>query len=270
MLEVTKMNTRIQGCYVAITGASSGIGEKVAIECAKQGAHLILLARRKDLLAQLAERIKNDYGVSCHYYTLDVQDLSSVQQVFTKIEQEIGHIDILVNNAGFGVFNDVIDASLDEMKNMFEVNVFGLVASTKMVLPAMISRKKGHIINIASQAGKLATPKSSLYSATKYAVLGFTNSLRMEVKESEIYVTSVNPGPIKTNFFTIADKQGDYVKNVGRWMLDPNKVARIIVNSMLTPRREINLPGWMNAGSTLYQVMPRLFERIAGKVLFKK
>ncbi|MGM0874101.1 MAG: SDR family NAD(P)-dependent oxidoreductase [Bacillota bacterium] len=264
------MNTRIQGCNVAITGASSGIGKKIAIECAKQGAHLILLARREELLAQLSERIQNDYGVSSHYYSLDVQDLDSIQQVFSAIKKEIGHIDILVNNAGFGIFNDVLDASLDEMKNMFEVNVYGLVASTKMVLPAMMERKKGHIINIASQAGKISTPKSSLYSASKHAVLGFTNSLRLEVKASNIYVTSVNSGPIKTEFFTIADKHGDYVKNVDRWMLDPNKVARIIVGSMLTPRREINLPGWMNAGSTIYQVMPRLFERIAGKAFFKK
>jgi short-subunit dehydrogenase len=159
---------------------------------------------------------------------------------------------------------------MDEMKNMFEVNVYGLVACTKMVLPAMIERKKGHIINIASQAGKISTPKSSLYSATKHAVLGFTNSLRMEVKNSNIYVTSVNPGPIKTDFFTIADKQGNYVKNVERWMLDPNKVARKIVHSMFTPKREINLPGWMNAGSTIYQVMPKLFERMAGKAFLKK
>jgi short-subunit dehydrogenase len=267
---VTDLNTRIQGCYVAITGASSGIGERIAIECAKQGAHLILLARREDLLSQLAERIKNDYGVSSHYYLLDVQNLDSIQQVFSTIKNEIGHIDVLVNNAGFGVFNDVLDATMDEMKNMFEVNVYGLVACTKMVLPVMIDRKKGHIINIASQAGKISTPKSSLYSATKHAVLGFTNSLRLEVKKNNIYVTSVNPGPIKTDFFTIADKQGDYVKNVERWMLDPNKVARIIVSSMLTPRREINLPGWMNVGSTFYQVMPKLFERMAGKAFFKK
>ncbi len=264
------MNLRIQGCYVAITGASSGIGEKIAIECAKQGAHLVLLARREELLAKLSERIRNDYGVSCYYYSLDVQDLDSIQEVFTTIESDIGHIDILVNNAGFGIFNSVLHSTLDEMKNMFEVNVYGLIASTKMVLPTMMKRRKGHIINIASQAGKIATPKSSLYSASKHAVLGFTNSLRMEVKHHNVFITSVNPGPIKTNFFTIADKQGDYVKNVERWMLDPDKVARIIVNSMLTSRREINLPAWMNAGSTLYQIMPRLFEKLAGNAFFKK
>ncbi|HZH58733.1 MAG TPA: SDR family oxidoreductase [Metabacillus sp.] len=264
------MNSRIQGCFVAITGASSGIGEKIAIECAKQGAHVVLLARRKELLVKLSERIKNDYGVTCYYYSLDVQDFDSIQRVFSLIESDIGHIDILVNNAGFGIFSEVLHSSLDEMKNMFEVNVFGLIASTKMVLPTMVNRRKGHIINIGSQAGKIATPKSSLYSASKHAVLGFTNSLRMEVKHHNIFVTSVNPGPIKTSFFDLADREGNYVKNVERWMLDPDKVARIIVASMLTPRREINLPGWMNAGSTLYQIMPKLFEKLAGNAFFKK
>jgi len=264
------LNSRIQGCFVAITGASSGIGEKIAIECAKQGAHVVLLARRKELLVKLSERIKNDYGVTCYYYSLDVQDFDSIQRVFSLIESDIGHIDILVNNAGFGIFSEVLHSSLDEMKNMFEVNVFGLIASTKMVLPTMVNRRKGHIINIGSQAGKIATPKSSLYSASKHAVLGFTNSLRMEVKHHNIFVTSVNPGPIKTSFFDLADREGNYVKNVERWMLDPDKVARIIVASMLTPRREINLPGWMNAGSTLYQIMPKLFEKLAGNAFFKK
>ncbi|MDQ0231879.1 SDR family NAD(P)-dependent oxidoreductase [Metabacillus malikii] len=264
------MNTRIQGCNVVITGASSGIGEKIAIECARQGAHVILLARREDLLVKLSERIQRDYGVSSHYYVLDVQNLESIKSVFTAILKEVGPIDVLVNNAGFGMFNHVIDASLDEMKNMFEVNVYGLIASTKMVLPTMLDRKKGHIINIASQAGKLATPKSSLYSATKHAVLGFTNSLRFEVKPHQVFVTAVNPGPIKTDFFTIADKDGKYVKNVGKWMLDPDKVARTIVNAMLTSKREINLPGWMNIGSKMYQVMPKLVERLAGKAFSQK
>lgn len=264
------LNARLQGCYVAITGASGGIGEKIAIECARHGAHLVLLARREELLAELSERIQNDYGVSCYYYLLDVQDIHSIQQVFSTIESEIGQIDVLVNNAGFGIFNEVLHSSLDEMKNMFEVNVFGLIASTKMVLPSMVKRRRGHIINIASQAAKIATPKSSLYSASKHAVLGFTNSLRMEVKPHNVFVTSVNPGPIKTDFFTIADKEGNYVKNVERWMLDPDKVARIIVASMLTPKREINLPGWMNAGSTIYQIMPKLFEKLAGNAFFKK
>ena len=99
----------------------------------------------------------------------------------------------------------------------------------------MLKENKGHIINIASQAGKLATPKSSGYSASKHAVLGFTNSLRMELAKTDIYVTAVNPGPIQTNFFSIADQSGNYEKS-----------AEKTVNIIGKPKREVNLPKWMN------------------------
>lgn len=264
------MNQKLKDRYVVITGASGGIGEKMAALAAASGAHPILIARRADLLAAAAKRISDQYGVACTYYPLDVSDLDAVQQTFDRILDSVPQIDVLVNNAGFGIFNTVEEATLDEMTSMFEVNVFGLIACTKMVLPGMRARNDGHIINIASQAGKLATPKSSLYSATKHAVLGFTNSLRMELAGTGIHVTSVNPGPIQTNFFNIADQSGTYVKNVQRFMLDPDKVSEKIVSAMMTGKREINLPGWMNAGSSFYQLMPRVFEKLAGKALSKK
>lgn len=177
---------------------------------------------------------------------------------------------LLVNNAGFGIFESALDASLEDMKAMFEVNVFGLIACTKMALPHMIRQDKGHIINIASQAGKIATPKSSLYAATKHAVLGYSNSLRMELAETGVNVTTVNPGPIQTDFFKTADKKGDYVKSVGRWMLDPDRVAKKIVSAMMTNKREINLPGWMNSVSKLYQLFPSLVERTGRSAFYKK
>ncbi|WP_203287811.1 SDR family oxidoreductase [Metabacillus sp. cB07] len=264
------MNQKLKDRYVVITGASGGIGEKMAALAAASGAHPILIARRADLLAAAAKRISDQYGVTCTYYPLDVSDLDAVAQTFARILDSVPQIDVLVNNAGFGIFNTVEEATLDEMTSMFEVNVFGLIACTKMVLPGMRARNDGHIINIASQAGKLATPKSSLYSATKHAVLGFTNSLRMELVDTGIHVTSVNPGPIQTNFFNIADQSGTYVKNVQRFMLDPDKVSEKIVSAMMTEKREINLPGWMNAGSSFYQLMPRVFEKLAGKALSRK
>ncbi|WP_223601931.1 SDR family oxidoreductase, partial [Chryseobacterium sp. GVT01B] len=146
-------------------------------------------------------------------------DTDQVQSVFKQILLEIGQVDILANNACFGVFREAHEAPIDEIKGMFEVNVVGLMACTNMVLPKMRERRFGHIINIASQAGKIATPKSSVYSATKHAVLGYTNALRMELSDYNVQVTSVNPGPIATNFFNIADEKGTYVKNVQRYML---------------------------------------------------
>lgn len=156
------------------------------------------------------------------------------------------------------------------MKGMFNVNVIGLMVCTRMVLPKMREQRSGHIINIASQAGKIATPKSSVYAATKHAVLGYTNSLRMELADYNVYVTAVNPGPIATNFFQIADEKGTYVKNVKRIMLQPEYVAKKVVDKIFTPAREINLPRWMNAGSIIYTLFPRLFERLGKKAFNQK
>jgi hypothetical protein len=203
-------------------------------------------------------------------FQLDVSDTDQVQTVFQRVFDTIGAIDILVNNAGFGVFREAHLATLDEIKGMFDVNVVGLMACTSMVLPKMRERRFGHIINIASQAGKIATPKSSVYSASKHAVLGYTNSLRMELADFNVLVTSVNPGPIATNFFNIADEKGTYVKNVQRFMLKPEYVAQKVVDSMLTKTREINLPRWMNMGSVVYVLFPRLFERIGRRAFNQK
>lgn len=255
---------------IVITGASSGIGEKVAYNVAKLGARPILIARSTEKLKRLSEQLHQLFSVDCLYYSLDVSDTDQVKVVFQQIFKDVHHIDILLNNAGFGIFDSFIDANLEEIKQMFEVNVIGLMACTKEVLPSMIERNEGHIINIASQSGKLATPKSSGYSATKHAVLGFTNSLRMELSKTNIYVSSVNPGPIETNFFHVADRSGNYVKNVKKFMLKPDDVAEKIVQLMIKPKRELNVPRWMNVGSVLYQLFPSIADKVAGNLLNKK
>lgn len=263
-------NKNFQNKNILITGASGGIGAEIAKQCAEKGANLYLFARSLHKLEEIREDLQKRFGVQVRVYQLDVSDTEAVSRVFSKALKEIEHVDVLVNNAGFGIFNSVIDATLDEMKAMFEVNVFGLMAVTKMVLPKLIEQEFGHIINVASQAGKLATPKSSIYSASKHAVLGFTNSLRMEVKSANVFVTAVNPGPIRTNFFSIADKEGNYLENLGRWILEPEYVARHVVKAIETPKREINLPRWMGAGTTLYHLMPRFVELVARNAFFKK
>ncbi len=255
---------------IVITGASSGIGEKVALKVAELGARPILIARSKDKLNQICEDINKKTSVECIYFPLDVSDFEQTKVVFTQILEKVGTIDILLNNAGFGVFESFLESSFEDIEKMFKVNVLGLMACTKEVLPSMIERNNGHIINIASQAGKLATPKSSGYSATKHAVLGFTNSLRMELAKTNISVSAVNPGPIETNFFKIADKSGNYVKNVKRYMLNSDMVADQVIQLMIHPKRELNLPRWMNLGSVIYNLFPSTFEKLAGKMFDKK
>lgn len=216
------MQQKLKEQNVMITGASGGLGERIAYHAAKEGAEIILAARRRDRLMALKQNIADETGAKCRIIALDVSRTDDIKAAF----QEAGPVDILVNNAGFGIFESALDASLEDMKAMFEVNVFGLIACTKMALPHMIRQDKGHIINIASQAGKLATPKSSLYAATKHAVLGYSNSLRMELAETGVNVTTVNPGPIQTDFSRRPIKEGIMSKTSRDGCLIPIRLLR--------------------------------------------
>jgi len=148
-------------------------------------------------------------------------------------------------------------------EKMFRVNVLGMMYVTQLVAIQMAERKQGHIINIASQAGKIATPKSTIYSATKFAVMGYSNALRLELKPLNIYVTTVNPGPIETNFFDIADESGNYLEKVGRMVLNPVMVANRIVELIGTSKRELNLPYLMEVAGKLYSLFPRTGDFLA-------
>jgi uncharacterized protein len=264
------MNAKINNKNVIITGASGGIGEKMALRVAENGGNLALIARSAERLEALKEKISRQFQVKVETYRLDVSEFEKVPKVFSSILEEFQSIDVLINNAGYGVFDEAHEARFEDIKGMFDVNVLGLVACTQQVLPHMRERRSGHIVNIASQAGKLATPKSSAYAASKHAVLGFTNSLRMEASQSGVYVTSVNPGPIATNFFSIADKSGSYVKNVEKFMLNPERVAVKVIDALFTRKREVNLPRWMNFGSAIYQLAPRVVERLGKNAFYKK
>ncbi|MBU8907831.1 SDR family NAD(P)-dependent oxidoreductase [Desertibacillus haloalkaliphilus] len=255
---------------IVITGASSGIGAQLAYDLASYGATPVLLARSVDKLETHCSQIEQKTGVKPDYYQLDVTSLEDVQATFLAIFHEHKHIDVLVNNAGFAIFDSFLDADLSELKAMFDVNVYGMMACTKAVLPSMIERNQGHIINIGSLAGKLATPKSSGYAATKHAVLGFTNGVRLELQQTNVHVTSVNPGPIKTPFFETADQTGTYVKNVERMMLEPTYVSSKIIDVIRRPKREVNVPTWMSIGTIFYQLFPGLIEKFGGKKFNQK
>jgi uncharacterized protein len=255
---------------VLITGASSGIGRQLAIDLAKKGAKLILVARSEEKLMEVKGVIERSGGYAPAVWTIDVGDGERVEHVLPMLLEEMPPIDVLINNAGFGKFDAFVDADMKDIEAMFDVNVIGLMRFTSHVLPGMMDAGSGHVVNIASQAGKLATPKSSGYSASKHAVLGFSNSLRMEMKEHNIQVTTVNPGPIKTNFFETADSSGTYTKNVEKMMLSAEKVSQEIISAIEKGAREVNLPGWMNAGAKLYHAAPGLVEKVAGKFFDQK
>ncbi|WP_216829541.1 SDR family NAD(P)-dependent oxidoreductase [Alkalihalobacterium elongatum] len=265
------MTTKLlQNKNIVITGASSGLGKELAFQVAELGATPILLARSIDKLELITEDIKKKYAVQAYYYPLDVTSFAGVQKTVQQVVNDHERIDVLINNAGVGYFDAFVEADFRQIEEMFHVNVLGLMACTKAFLPSLLEKNGAHIINIGSQAGKIATPKSSVYSATKHAVRGFTNALRMELHDTNIHVTLINPGPIRTAFFDQADKSGTYKKNIEKLMLSPEAVAKRIVELIIKPKRELNLPWWMDVGSSLYQVFPRLVEKIGGKKFYQK
>lgn len=250
---------------VVITGASSGLGAELAKAASSKGFCLVLLARRIDRLEKLQKELVEESG-SVRVFQADVTDRQAIERVF----KEIGAIDVLINNAGVGYFTWAHDAKPEETGQMIDVNVRGLITCCEQVIPQMMQRGSGHIINIASQAGKMATPKSAVYAATKHAVLGYTNSLRMELGRAGVWVTAINPGPIATPFFDQADPDGTYVKNAGRFMLNPKKVAQKTIEIIGRPIREVNIPRWMAAGSRIHSLFPNTVERLGRNAFFKK
>ncbi len=256
----------LKGKVVLITGASSGIGALAASELARHGAIPVLTGRNLEKLKKHAEAISAD----CLYYKMDVADRDEIRQVVEQVLNKHGVIDILLNNAGYGEFRCFEEMPVDDFQAMMDTNYMGIVRCTKEVLPHMLKRGSGHIVNIASMAGKIGSAKSVSYTATKHAVLGFTNALRMEMAQQGIKVSAINPGPIDTEFFNIADPTGNYVKNVGWLMMKPEYVVKGILRVMDTGKAELDLPRKAGFAIKLYQLFPRTVDRLFGKWMNQK
>jgi len=195
---------------VLITGASSGIGKACAEQFAAQGTKLILTARRADRIAQLAEDLKNKYQIDTLIIQLDVQDKEQVAQAIETLPTHWKDIDILVNNAGLALSSDKIqDGDIANWDTMLNTNVHGLLYVTRAILPGMIVRNQGHIINISSVAGHDYYPAGNVYSATKHAVKAISKSLRLDLLGTKIRVTDIAPGAVETEFSIVRwkDKQ---------------------------------------------------------------
>ncbi len=191
------MSSVEQGRVALVTGGSSGIGESAARELQTKGFTVYAVARRVEKMTDLAEQ-----GI--HTFAMDVTNDDSMVAGVQRILEEQGRIDVLVNNAGYGSYGAVEDVPLDEARRQFEVNVFGLARLTQLVTPTMREQKSGRIINISSVGGRIYEPFGGWYHATKFAVEGLSDSLRMELKPFGIHVVIVQPAAIVTEWNTIA------------------------------------------------------------------
>jgi len=228
-----------------ITGASSGIGLSCAHIFAQNGYDLILTARRYERLCDIADEISTKYSVQCIIENIDVRNESSVNAFVKDLPDNWKKIDVLVNNAGLALGLSTIDqGNTDDWNTMIDTNVKGLLYISKAVMPLMIKRKHGHIINIGSIAGREVYPKGNVYCATKHAVDAISQSMRIDLLEHNIRVTQVSPGAVETEFSVVrykgdAHKANDVYK--GFTPLSPDDVADVVYYcASLPPHVNIN------------------------------
>jgi 3-oxoacyl-[acyl-carrier protein] reductase len=192
------MAQSIKGKIAYITGAGRGIGKATALEFAREGVHVGLIARTESALEQVAEEARS-FGVKVSVAPADISDMEQVESAVSRLQDELGPADILINNAGIGTYGKFLEIDPENWKRTFEVNVFGTYHVTRAVLPQLIKKNRGDIINISSSSGLKGTANSTAYSGSKFAVQGITEALMQEVRKHNIRVMTLNPSLVATD-----------------------------------------------------------------------
>ncbi|MDQ3281869.1 MAG: SDR family NAD(P)-dependent oxidoreductase [Acidobacteriota bacterium] len=242
----------LQGKTVVITGASSGIGRAAALAFARRGAHVILGARRLEPLDKTAAECRA-LGVNAIAIATDVTRREDCQRLIAAAPR----VDVLVNNAGFGTFDTVAEANPDDFRAMMDTNYFGALHCTQAVLPQMLQRGEGAIVNVASIAGIMGYARMGGYCATKFALIGFSEALRDEVHAQGVRVALVCPGTTETEFFVKAER--GKMPGASRLILavSPERVARAICDAAEDGAYRRILPLFAAAYMKFKEVFPR-------------
>ncbi|MEZ7515051.1 3-ketoacyl-ACP reductase [Flavobacterium frigidarium] len=215
-----------------ITGAGKGIGKAIALALAKEGVNVVLVSRTADDIEKLATKIRS-LRVKALAVTADVSDITSIDQAVAKALEEFGSIDILINNAGIAAFGKFLELEPTEWERIIKVNLMGTYYATRAVLPNMIERQTGDIINISSTAGQRGNALTSAYSASKFAVLGLSESLMQEVRKHNIRVTALTPSTVATEMakdLKLTDGNPDNV-------MQAEDVAELVIAQLKLNRR---------------------------------
>jgi short-subunit dehydrogenase len=230
---------QIRDRVVIVTGASSGIGRETARQFVASAAHAVLASRNREKLEALAEELAPLPGRTLVVPT-DVTDRLAVEALTRRTVEEFGAIDVLVNNAGFGVFAPIAGGNQENMRRMFEVNFWGAINCIQAVVPYMQAQRRGHIVNVASIAARVATPYLGVYSATKFALRAVSDALRIELAGSGIHVSTIYPGLTQTSFTEnmVQEVPAPRFPPVVRFV-SPSLVARRIVQAVRWNLRDV-------------------------------
>lgn len=258
------MANSLQGKVVLITGASSGFGEDAARLFAKEGCRVVLAARRLEKLQALAAEIQSQGGEAIAI-PVDVNERVEIEVMVQTVLDLYQHIDILFNNAGFGAMDWFENLEPQRhIETLIHVNLVGTMLVTRAVLPGMLKRRAGHIINMASVAGLIASPLITTYSASKHGVRAFTDALRREVVPFGVRVSGIYPGPAGTEFGTHLKKHRtrDTVNNFIDLRMTSEYVARRVVDLAKHPRRSLVIPWWFRVITTFDTLFPVIVDWI--------
>lgn len=244
----------LEGRVAIITGASRGIGRSTASALWRRGVSVGLIARNRDDL----DVVTSELGSRCIAACADVTDRDAVEEAIREITASLGEPDILVNNAGIGAYAAMLEEDPDIYERLMRVNYLGTVYPTLAVLPGMARRRRGHIVNVASVAGKLGAPFEAAYSASKFAVVGLSESLAAEMAPFGVSVSLVNPGPVATSF---TEARGvPFQRKVPRPQ-NPERLADAVASAVEDDRFEQTIPRWLRIGSVARALAPGLYRR---------
>lgn len=228
-----------------ITGASSGFGRDLAIELAAKGATIVAVARREDRLKELLGDMKG----SRHFYLLcDVTDLGQIRATASELKRRVGHVDVLINNAGIPSSGKLRSARSEQMEKVIKTNLLGPIWCTKEFLPLLENAPKTTrapvVVNVASMAGRIAFPNSGDYAATKYGLIGFTESIWSELNSMGIRTLTVCPGLADTEGFPMTKLRANPL--TGWAVMDPERVAKAAIAGIERGAHEVRVQWWMN------------------------
>src|SRR3954447_6420380 len=255
---------KIAGCRLLITGASQGIGRALALEAAKQGAKVMAAARSEELLAELS-REAAALGHPIFTVRADVTEPAERQKMADECVRQMGGLDVLVNNAGIGATGHFADATADRLRKIFEVNFFGLTETTRVCLPLLKQGNRPAILNVSSIAARRGIPARSDYSASKFAVQGFSEALRAELAKDGVDVLLVNPGLTQTNFSKNMLEQKAKVQMDHLRGMTPDQVATASLNAIEKGKNNLNLTTRGKMLLLFARFFPRVIDHFAKK-----
>jgi uncharacterized protein len=245
----------ISGKTALVTGGSSGLGVDFAKELAKEGANLILVARREERLKTVQAEIEKDFGVDVNVVVMDLTVTDAPQVLYDQLKGAGKQVDVLVNNAGYGLFGTFLELTWEKQKNMLDLDILTVTHMTRLFVPDMVERKFGAVLQVSSIGAYQPAPTYATYSAAKTYVLHFSEALDHELRGTGVNVSIVSPGVTATEFLKVAGQQPTLYQRMV--MMESPEVARQGIRALLRQRRSV-VPGFFNAFSAfLMRFTPR-------------